>query len=56
MTNYKRVTNVNGQDRLFFDKRKGMLKIDQSVKMPCVHLLTGSLLLKMPLNNENETD
>ena len=34
MTNYKKVIDVTGPETPFFHKRKGMLKIDQSVKMP----------------------
>ena len=45
MTNYKRVTNVNGQDRLFFDKRKGMPKnrsvCKNAVRAPTYRLLTS---------------
>ena len=35
MTNHKKVIDVTGSLELpFFHKRKGILKIDQSVKMP----------------------
>ena len=33
MTNYKKLIDVTGPKLPFFHKRKGILKIDQSVKM-----------------------
>ena len=33
MTNHKKLIDVTGPELQFFHKRKGMLKIDQSVKM-----------------------
>ena len=34
MTNYKKLIDVTGPELSFFHKRKGILKTDQSVKMP----------------------
>ena len=34
MTNYKTLIDINAPDLPFFLKRKGVLKIDEFVKMP----------------------
>ena len=34
MTNHKKLIDVTGPELPFFHKRRGMLKIDYSVKMP----------------------
>ena len=41
MTNQKTLIGVTGPELPFFHKRKGVLKIDQSVKMPWHRLSMG---------------
>ena len=41
MTNHKTLIDVTGPELPFFHKRKGALKIDQSVKMPSLGLRMG---------------
>ena len=41
ITNHKTLVDVTGPELPFFHKRKGVLKIDQSVKMPLHRLRMG---------------
>ena len=41
MINHKKLIDATESELLFFHERKGILKIDQSIKVPCHRLSTG---------------